>query len=64
MQLPATTALGQAFASVVNGICAVLSRHAPAAATAAVAFAQVYWRIARRIGRLDRQMLSRRRATA
>ena len=56
MVFTATTVLGQAFAMVVNGICAVVARqaHAHGVAALAVLLSQVYWRIARRIGRLDR----------
>ena len=54
MTFTATTPLGQAFALVVNGICAIVARHAHAVAALAVVLSQVYWRIARRIGRLDR----------
>ena len=57
MTLTATTALGQAFAAIINGICVVVGARAAAAPSLAVVLSQVYWRIARRLGRLDRLIL-------
>ncbi len=50
MIFPATTALGQAFATIVSGICAAVGARLSAAPALAAVLSQVYWRI----GRLDR----------
>ena len=57
MTLIASTALGQAFAAIINGICAVVGARVAAVPPLAVVLSQVYWRIARRLSRLDRLVL-------
>ena len=57
MTLIATTALGRAFAAIINGLCADVGARVAAVPSLAVVLSQVYWHIARRLGRLDRLIL-------
>ena len=51
--LLATSDLGQAFAGIINGLCALLGHHAVRLRDRSVVLSLIHWRIARMVRRLD-----------